>query len=64
MDDLTSKNDHQRPCQVSPEEEDLRWQLAQGKITLTEFEAGIEALRKAGKIYLRPRYRLEKGTDN
>jgi hypothetical protein len=59
-----SKNDHRRPCQVSPDEENLRWQLAYGEITEEQFAVGIEQLRKEGKIYYRPRYKLQKGTDD
>lgn len=58
------KNNHIRSPQISREEESLRWDLAYGKITPEQFEAGIETLREQGKIYLRPRYKLQKGTDD
>lgn len=58
------KNAHKRPPQIGPEEEDLRWALAYGEINQEQFMAGMEILRKQGKIYLRSRYKLQKGTDD
>ena len=37
------KTSKRRPCQVSRVEEDLRWALAMGNITLKKFRVGMKA---------------------
>lgn len=44
-----SKGSARRPRQISREEEDLRWNLAYGKITLAEFTGKIRGLRRDKK---------------
>ena len=56
------KTDKMRPPQISREEEELRWQLATGKITFDQFERRYKKLKAENKIYRRPRYKLNKAT--
>ena len=37
------KGSKRRPCQISRVEEDLRWALAFGEITMREFNIGMKA---------------------
>ncbi len=39
----SGKGSKRRPCQISREEEQLRWDLAYGRITYKEFEIGMKA---------------------
>jgi hypothetical protein len=39
------KGSNRRSCLVSPEEEQLRWDLFQGKITREQFDKEIEKLK-------------------
>jgi len=45
-----SKGDARRPKQISPEEENIRWLLAEGRITFDEFERRFNQLLQHGKI--------------
>ena len=45
-----SKGSTRRPCQISREEEDLRWALALGRITKEEYDAEYARLEAEGKI--------------
>ncbi|MDD5434886.1 MAG: hypothetical protein PH343_05600 [Nitrospira sp.] len=40
------KGDKRRPALISPEEEELRWDLAYGKITKVEFDVKMEELEQ------------------
>ena len=40
-----SKGSTRRPCQISREEETLRWGLALGKITFEEWLIGMQKLK-------------------
>jgi len=40
------KGSSRRPYQITKEEEDLRWKLAFGKITVQEFNEGMEKLEE------------------
>lgn len=42
---MSGKGSGRRPTLISKHEEDLRWKLAQGKITFNEFEKRIKELR-------------------
>ncbi len=44
------KGDAQRPSQIGKEEENLRWALAEGRITFKEFEKRYNKLIRDGKI--------------
>lgn len=44
------KGSARRPCQVSREEEDLRWELAMGLITREQFDQKLRELEHAGKV--------------
>ena len=44
------KGSQRRPTAVSPEEEDIRWKLAEGRITFDEFERRYKKLVRDGKI--------------
>lgn len=44
-------NSKATPLATSREEENLRWQLAYGEITLKEFEKRYRELKRQGKIY-------------
>jgi len=46
-------NSKATPLATSREEEDLRWLLATGEITLKEFEEQYRKLKQQGKIYRR-----------
>lgn len=50
MNSNAGKGDKRRPCQISPEEEELRWGLALGEISQKEFNKKYEQLLKEGKI--------------
>jgi hypothetical protein len=43
-------NERQKPYQTTIEEQQLRWDYAEGKITLDEFDRRYERLKKRGKI--------------
>lgn len=47
------KGDERRERRIGKEEEDLRWKLFEGKITLTEYEAEYSILEEQGKIVRR-----------
>lgn len=57
------KGNRKRPPQISREEEYLRYALAFGMITFQQFEYEYKRLKKAGKIYKRPRYKLNESTE-
>ncbi len=40
------KGSKRRPCQISRVEEDLRWNLAIGKITFEEWCAGMQKIKQ------------------
>lgn len=46
-------NSKATPLATSQEEESLRWQLATGEITFTEYEKRYKELERQGKIYRR-----------
>ena len=46
-------NSKATPLATSREEESLRWLLAAGEITSTEYEKRYEELKRQGKIYRR-----------
>lgn len=46
-------NNKATPLATSQEEENLRWRLATGKITFTEYEKRYKELKRQGKIYRR-----------
>ena len=46
---MAGKGDSPRPMQVSRREYDLRWALAEGKITFKEFEKKLNELHRSPK---------------
>ena len=44
------KGSARRPSSTTREEEQLRWKLAEGRITFDEFERRYKELLRAGKI--------------
>lgn len=46
-------NSHATPQNIGREEEDIRWDLAFGKITQQEFDERYEELEKQGKVWRR-----------
>lgn len=44
------KGSARRPCQISREEEDLRWELAMGLITREQFEDSYRQLKIKGPV--------------
>ena len=47
------KGSQRRPTAITPHEERLRWLLATGGITFTEYEKRYKKLKRQGKIYRR-----------
>ena len=45
------KGSGRRPCLTSSDEEELRYKLAQKRITFNEYEKRMKKLRKEGKVY-------------
>jgi len=45
-----SKGSWKRPRQISAEEEDLRWDYADGKITLKQFNVRLNKIRRNKKV--------------
>ncbi len=43
---MAGKGSTRRKCQVSREEEDLRWDLAIGKITFEEWCSGMQKIKR------------------
>ncbi len=50
MSDFPGKTDKRRPRQITKEEENLRWLLADGIISFKEFERRYKILKASGKI--------------
>ena len=44
------KGSKRRPSAVTREEEELRWSLFQGEITMIQFDASYEKLKRKGLI--------------
>jgi hypothetical protein len=45
-----SKGSRRRPCLISLAEEDLRWKLAFGRISESEFQSAMVRLCREGKL--------------
>ena len=61
---IIGKGHDKRPPQISYEEEQLRWLLFEKKITFKQFERRYKQLEKEGKVYRKPRYKLNKATSD
>ena len=48
--DGCGKGSERRPAQIMPAEEDLRWALAQGRLTRVQFNRAYRKLLRAGMI--------------